>query len=235
VLGELASRYAQSMVARAASSAQLVDFERPAFHDRLQRAMANAGSRPVQVAYALISIITALLTAVGVTIALAVVQPILLPLVVVAFGPMWVVSRAVSRMAFTFELEETEADRRRNYLLWLLTDKVPAKEVRAYGLDEYFAREHRRLWSERIGRLRAVTARRMRVGSAGRALNGVLYGVIVGVLTWLLASGRTTVSDAAVARWRHPSARRALELGRRFLRAVVRVFALPERCDVVPR
>jgi ATP-binding cassette subfamily B protein len=199
VTGELVARHAQSLVAGAASSAQLIDFERPGFHDRLQRAMANAMTRPVQVAYALINLATTLLTAVGVMVALVVVEPLLLPLVLVAFGPVWIVSRSVSRLAFTFELEETEADRRRSYLLWLLTDKQPAKEIRAYGLDGYFRDEQGRLWDERIARLRAVTTRRARIGAMGRVLNGLLFGVVVLVLVWLLSSDRMSVSDAAVA------------------------------------
>ncbi len=96
-------------------------------------------------------------------------------------------------------MEETEADRRRGYLLMLLTLKSPAKEVRSYELADFFSERHRQLWDERIARLRRYAAQRVRLGIVGQLVNGALFGAVVGLLVWLLSTGRTTVSDAAVA------------------------------------
>ncbi|MCU1459176.1 MAG: transporter ATP-binding protein [Actinomycetia bacterium] len=199
VLSELVTRYSQVLVATAAAEADLVDFERPAFHDRLQRTMVNATTRPVAVTYALMDMVTSVFTLVGVIIALAIVQPILLALALVAFGPLWVVARRLSRLSFAFDVEETEADRRRHYLLMLLSMKEPAKELRAYELADFFITSHGRLWDERIGRLRRYTQRRIRLGALGQLINGLLLGAVVALLVWLLSTGRTSVSDAAVA------------------------------------
>ena len=186
-------------MAKAAAQADLVDFERPAFHDRLQRTIANAGSRPIEITYSLMNIVGAVITAIGIIIALAFVQPVLLLLVLVAFAPVWIIARQLSRISFRFDVQETEQDRRRNYLLMLLTMKPPAKEVRAFELAGYFTDHHAQLWDERIGRLRRHAARRMRLGLAGQVINGVLFGVVVAVLVWLISTDRTTVSQAAVA------------------------------------
>ena len=48
VLSELVARYAQQLIASAAVTAHLIDFERPRFHNQLQRAMANATSTPTE-------------------------------------------------------------------------------------------------------------------------------------------------------------------------------------------
>lgn len=199
VLSELVTQYSQVLVATAAADADLVEFERPSFHDRLQRTMANATTRPVDVTYALMGMVTSIFTVAGVTIALAIVQPILLALAFVAFGPVWLVARRLSRISFAFDVEETEADRRRHYLLALLSMKSPAKELRAYELGGHFTDYHGRLWDERIGRLRRYTSRRIKLGIVGQLINGVLFGSVVALLVWLLSSGRTSLSGAAVA------------------------------------
>ena len=199
VLSELVMQYSQMLVATVATESDLVDFERPSFHDRLQRTMANATSRPVDVTYALMGMVTAAFTVAGVIVALAFVQPILLLLALVAFGPVWLVTRRLSRISFAFDVEETEADRRRSYLLMLLTLKSPAKEVRAYDLAPFFSAYHRRLWDERITRLRRYTSRRIRLGIAGQLVNGVLFASVIAVLVWLLSTGRTSLAEAAVA------------------------------------
>ena len=199
VLAELVTQYSQILVATAAAQADLVEFERPSFHDRLQRTMANATTRPVDVTYALMGMVAAIFTVAGVVIALAIVQPILLVLALVAFGPVFLVARRLSRISFAFDVEETEADRRRHYLMMLLSMKPPAKELRAYELAGFFTTYQNRLWNERIGRLNRYTKRRIKLGIIGQLINGVLFAAVVATLVWLLSSGRTSVSDAAVA------------------------------------
>jgi ATP-binding cassette subfamily B protein len=199
VLSELVTQYSQILVATAAAQADLVEFERPSFHDRLQRTMANATSRPIDVTYALMGMVAGVFTVAGVVVALAIVQPILLALALVAFAPVWLAARRLSRLSFAFNVEETEADRRRSYLLMLLTLKAPAKELRSYELAGFFTEHHRRLWDERLARLRRYTRRRIRLGILGQVVNGLLFGGVVGLLVWLLSTGRTTLPQAAVA------------------------------------
>ena len=130
VLAELVTQYSQVLVATAAAEADLIEFERPSFHDRLQRTMANATSRPVEVTYTLMGIVTAAFTVAGVTVALAIVQPILLVLALVAFGPVLLVARRLSRISFAFDVEETEADRRRHYLLAAVDEAARQRAAR---------------------------------------------------------------------------------------------------------
>jgi ATP-binding cassette subfamily B protein len=199
LLGERVARYAQVEIATAAARVELVDFERPEFHDLLQRAASNASTRPVQVSYSLITIITSGLTAAGVIVALAVVEPILLLMVAVAFGPVWILTRQLSRLAYKFDVDQTETDRRRSYLTSLLMNKRPAKEVRMFRLAPYFVRRLGQLWDARLAQVSALVKKRVKIGVVARVTNGVLLGFVVFVLAWLLESGRTSASDAAVA------------------------------------
>jgi len=138
VLSELVAAHSQAVVASAAADADLVDFDRPAFHNRLQRALANASFRPVSLTYALITVTSAGLTVGGVMVGLLIIQPVMLLLVLVTIGPVWLGTKRITRLGYLFDLEETEADRRRSYFLHLLTDKRAAKELRAYQLSGSF-------------------------------------------------------------------------------------------------
>ena len=198
VLSELVSSHAQAIVAVAASDADLVDFDRPTFHNRLQRALANSASRPIAVTFALITIVSSGLTAVGVIVALTVIQPLMAVAVMVTIGPIWFGTKRATRLGYLFDLEETEDDRRRNYFLRLLTDKVAAKELRAYQLSGSFLGQHRRLWDARVDRVRDLAKRRLRINTISRLFNSLMLGAILLGLTWLVSSERIAVSDAAV-------------------------------------
>jgi ATP-binding cassette, subfamily B, bacterial len=199
LLGEEVARHATSLVARAAASADLLEFEKPGFHDRLQRSLANASTRPLQTAYAVIGIASAVLTSAVVAITLATIQPLLLLMLVGAFGPLWLVTRRLTRLGFEWTVAESQADRRRSYFLMLLTQKEMAKELRAYQLAAEINGRHGSLWDERLERLRRLTGRRIKLGLIGRLVNGAMLGGVLAVLAWMVSSGRADVAQAGVA------------------------------------
>ncbi|MGD9794374.1 MAG: ABC transporter ATP-binding protein [Acidimicrobiia bacterium] len=199
VLGDQVARHATSLVAKAAAGADLLEFERPGFHDRLQRSLANASVRPLQTAYAVIGIASAVLTSVAVAITLATIQPLLLAMLVVAFGPLWIVTRRLTRMGFEWTVAESQADRRRSYFLMLLTQKEMAKELRAYQLAPEINSRFGSLWDSRLERLQRLTARRIKLGLIGRVVNGLMLGAVLAVLAWMVSSGRADVAQAGVA------------------------------------
>ncbi len=199
LLGDLVTRRAQSLVARAAANASLLEFESPEFHDRLQRALVNASSRPIQVATALATISSTVVTSIALVVALAIVQPIVLVAVLLGGGPVWVVTRRATRIGFEFSVNEGEVDRRRAYLLHLLTAKPSAKEIRAYQLADHLDKRYGALWDARIARVRALVRRRSILGTVGRLANGLVVGAIIAVLVWTVASGRADVGKAVIA------------------------------------
>jgi len=198
VLAELVTRAAERTVADAATRASLLDFDSPSFHNRLKRALVNASFRPVSLTFALINLISGLLTVAGVMVAILVIEPLLLVLVVIAIGPAWIGTKRMTRLGYQYDVDETENDRRRGYLLHLLTDKSAAREVRSYELADEFQQQHRLLWTERIDRVRDLVRRRSRIAITSRLLNAALIGCVLGVLVWFVSDGRLTVTNATV-------------------------------------
>ena len=199
LLGYLVSLHTSDEVIGTATSVDLITFESPSFHDRLQRAQMSAGSRPIQLATGLLGIVGALFSIAGIGVALLLVQPFFFLLVTVAFIPAWLATKRAGGLAYRFSYEQTERDRRRNYLFYVLTRRDEAQEVRAFELSGFLRGRHRELYTAYIEDLRAVLRRRLRISLAGQAASAVLIGSSIGALVWLVTDGRMSLSAAGSA------------------------------------
>jgi ATP-binding cassette subfamily B protein len=199
VLGELVSRHATGKVLDVAVAADLLAFETPTFHDRLQRAQMHGTTRPLQMVTGLVMVARGVFSAVGVGAALLFIQPLFLLLVVAAYVPVWFAATRASRVSYRRYFEMTEKDRRRFYLQAVLTRKEEAKEVRTFDLGGFFRRRWDDLYDWRIGQLRQLMRARMKLGLAGSALMSLLTAGAVAFLVWLVSSHRISLAGAGAA------------------------------------
>jgi ATP-binding cassette, subfamily B, bacterial len=199
VLAELAARYAQAQVIDMACAVELEAYETPAFHNQLLRASMGGQFRPWQIVEGLTGLAGALVGILAVTAALLALQPWLAPLVLVAAVPLLLATARSGELLFGFHHRMTEAERRRNYLYWLLSGKDAAKEVRAFGLAGFFRERFDRLYDEHLAELRKVARRRLRVSLLGNlAMSVVLAGTVGGLLA-LALGGRVGLAEAGTA------------------------------------
>src|SRR6056297_1961257 len=75
-LGLQVQKFTTAQVIDVATHVDLIDFDRPGFYDRLQRASVNAGVRPMQIASGVIGFIGSATAVVAVGAALVVIEPI---------------------------------------------------------------------------------------------------------------------------------------------------------------
>src|SRR5262245_53262778 len=116
VLGELVGRRAIDRVLDVATRIDLLAFESPEFYDRLQRARAQGQFRALQTVNGLLGIVGASVAAVSLVLALAALQPLLLPFVVIGYIPLWIVASLNTRDLYHFTRGMTPNERQRNYL-----------------------------------------------------------------------------------------------------------------------
>ncbi len=199
VLGQLVAMYTTDQVVRTATSVDLVTYESPTFHDRLQRAQLSAGSRPTQLAYGLLGMAGGLFAVAGIAVALLLVQPLFCLLIFVAFVPAWLATNRAGRLAYRFSVEQTELERRRWYLFGVLTRKQEAQEVRAFELNGFLGHRHHELFEAFIENLRTLLRKRMTVALIGQLATAILTALAVGVLVWFVTSGRMSLSAAGTA------------------------------------
>lgn len=161
VLGELVARAAYDRVLDVAGAVELEAFESPAFFDRLQRAQLGGLTRPLQMVNGLGTLLTSVVALVGISVALATLQPILVPFILLGYAPLWLASTRNSKTLFQFVLGMTEDDRQRAYLQRVLAGRQEAKEIRAFALGPLLRRRYEQLYDERIAKLRLVARKRL--------------------------------------------------------------------------
>jgi ATP-binding cassette, subfamily B, bacterial len=197
--GEQVAREVQGMVGEAASRAALIDFEHPEFHDRLERTMTNILDRPYGVATSLSGLMTSGFGALAALIALVVISPPLALISLLAAVPLVIVSMKVGRLTWSFQVETTENERRREYMLSLLTSKSPAKEIRSFNLGQHFLTTFRGLYDQRIDRQRQLLRDQLRLTVVSRFTNAIVLGAAGGLVLGFVDSGRLTVAQAGTA------------------------------------
>jgi ATP-binding cassette subfamily B protein len=198
VLSETTARHAKERILDVTTAVELAAYETPAFHDRLVRATSE-GHRPIQLVDGLIGTVGALASIAGIVVALLAIQPWLVPLLLVAGLPLMAAVLKAGQALFGFHMRMTPVTRARNYLYELLTDKDPAKEVRAFGLGGYLTNRHATLYDQHMTELRRITRHRFRIAVAGTLGLAAALGAGIAGLLYLALSGRLELADAATA------------------------------------
>lgn len=196
LLGELVTSHVNRRLVSSACSAELVTFESSEFQDRLQRALASAGTRPFQLTTGLLRITGAALSAAAIAGALLLIEPALVVLLLFAWAPLWFATTASSRAFYAFAWRTTGAERVRAYLFHLLTGNAAAKELRAFGSARILADRYARLTEERTAELRRLIRRRLMLGLAGTIGSYGLTALIAGTLAYLALTGRVAPAGA---------------------------------------
>ena len=199
LLSELVSRRATDQVLEVATAVDLLAFDSASFHNRLQRARINAANRPTMMANGLLGILSAVITIGGIAGALLFLEPLFVVFVLLAYVPMWVATARSSRVAYRFSVEQTERDRMRDYLTFLLTRKEEAPEIRVFGLGDMLRERYRWLYDQRIIEMRRLTRRRMKLGLIGGFATSALTGATIALLVWFVTSGRLDLAEAGAA------------------------------------
>jgi ATP-binding cassette, subfamily B, bacterial len=198
-LGEYVQRYTTDRVLAVATSVDLIEFDRPSFYDRLQRARVNANVRPLQIANGVLGMVGSGVTVAAVGFTLLVLEPLVVALIVIGGLPSLFFNRLSSRVMHTFAVEQTPADRRRAYLYQTLSRKEEAQEIRAFQSSGYLRAEHTRLYDERLAALRLTVRRRLIYGTLAALTTAFVTVAAIIMLLAFVRIGRLSVGDAAVA------------------------------------
>ncbi|WP_329426405.1 ABC transporter ATP-binding protein/permease [Streptosporangium sp. NBC_01495] len=199
VLSEQLNRYALGRVLDVACTIELEQFERPEFHNRLERASMSARIRPHQLTQGLGALTSAVMSTVGIALALAAIEPLLVPATLLAGVPLWFAGLSSGRVLFDALFRLTPAERERSYLLDVLTTRRAAKEIRAFGLAGYLRARWERRTDERLAEIRVTARRRLRITVLARLTSGVALGSVLGLVLAMAVTGGMAVADAGAA------------------------------------
>lgn len=199
LLGEHVSQTVWRRLLDVTGRVRLESFESPRFFDQLQRVQNNAASRPLTVATSLLGLIGGAVGIVGLVIAVASIEPLLVPFLVLAGLPALLLSRRASRSEYMFSLTESPRFRMRHYLREALTGREAAKEIRAFRAQEALGARERDLSEGYLVALTRQVRLRQRYATVSIVLSSLVLGGTLGLLAYFLTEGRVDLGEAGAA------------------------------------
>jgi ATP-binding cassette subfamily B protein len=199
VLSELVGRKALDRVLDVATRIDLLAFESPDFYDRLSRARAQGQFRALQIVSGFLGLVGGVVASAGIVVALAALQPLLLPFVLVGYLPLWIVASRNTQDLYGFMHGMTPNERQRSYLQSILTRRDPAKEVRAFGTAEFLRSRYDRLYDERLRELRSLARRRTARSLVGSLASSAVTAATIATLAFLYVGGRMDLATLGAA------------------------------------
>ena len=199
LLTEQTMKQVQGQVLDVAGRVDLVTFESSEFFDRLQRAQQEGVIAPLRVSMSLLSIISGVIGLAGILVALLTIAPLLVPLLILGYLPVWYATTSNSAALVEFSFGQTANDRARQAIQRVITGRSSAAEVRAFGLTSMLRARWDRSFDERLAEARAVASSRVRRSSLASVATSLLTAGVYVLLLWMLASDRIDVAGAATA------------------------------------
>jgi ATP-binding cassette subfamily B protein len=196
---ELVRRYAIERILAVTTTVDLSDFERADFNDGLMRARQEALIRPFEVVSGLLNVAQSLIAGVGLVITLAVLAPILLPLLLVGVVPTVLIQRRNSRDLHAVDRSLTTNDRMCWYFEDVLSSSAGAKETRTFRLAPFVGGLRAVLAERRVAAYRQLIRRRSIWVAAMSVFGALVFVLGLGLLAGLVLYGDMAPATAAAA------------------------------------
>jgi len=113
-------------------------FENPEFYDRLSRAAAEAGYRPMIIVQTLVGLAQAVFVFVTLVFILFGISPLLVGVLLLSVLPSFFIEKRLRRLVFDTHQQKTPIQRKMSYINILFTGIGAVRELKIFRLGEYF-------------------------------------------------------------------------------------------------
>ena len=173
IQGQVVHDHVHDLLHKKAVTVDLQDLEDPAMLDLLQRAQAEAPTRPTRLVGGLAQVGQGIVSVILMAGLLATLHWSISVLVVVAAIPALLIRARYARVLHAWQVRRAQDDRATRYFGWLQTSPANAKEIRLFSLGDLFRLRYREL--------RALL-RGERLGIAKTRAMAELFGQSLGLL-----------------------------------------------------
>ncbi|WP_344522959.1 ABC transporter ATP-binding protein [Streptomyces albiaxialis] len=197
-LGPFMSREAELMLLESATATELAAYDSPGFNER--REAADRGAQTAQDLVTqgqdLIAASASLIASAGV---LAVLHPLLLPLLMAASLPQALAQISAARVHYLSQLEMSGNARLLSILRWHVSDRYAADQIRTGTMRPFLLAKYRSI-TERINRVeRRAVDKGARMALVGAVCGGMAATGVWAALVVLSANGRLSLAHAGAA------------------------------------
>lgn len=134
------THYASVKVMEQAARLDLTTYENPAFHDRLERARVQATDRLVMIQQ-IGRLLQQVITTIVFSAALVIASPWLVLLMLVGVLPSFLGETHFAFLGYAKNFRQTPAKRQMDYLRQVAGSRDGAKEIKLFGLSQYFSKK----------------------------------------------------------------------------------------------
>jgi ATP-binding cassette, subfamily B, bacterial len=181
-----------------AASLGLASFEDASFHELLGRAAGDALWRPAAIISDLILMLRGAVSFIVMAVILSRFSVIIVIVIIIAFIPAFLSQMAGTERLHQLRPQKEKLSRKWEYFSWLITGERPAREIKLFGLGNYFDNLFRKQFDEARD-LELKTIRRSGFFEAGAALFRALFfaGIII-FFSLSLVKGKITAGEMAM-------------------------------------
>lgn len=174
-------------------------FDDDTFADRLKAAKDRGSRAVVDLVGDVVDLVTAAVTVVAVTAALAVIEPVLIPLLFAAALPTgWAAVRS-ARLMYVSNRSRVSRRRRLWMVEWLMDTRSTADDQRYHEAGLWLRGQHQAMVDQETEADFAVIRSQTITRAIGQAVAGLAVAGVYGVLLWMLATGTIPLAVAAAA------------------------------------
>ncbi|HEV2028034.1 MAG TPA: ABC transporter ATP-binding protein [Candidatus Dormibacteraeota bacterium] len=185
----------QLMVMEKAASLDLQFYEDPASYDLLRRAQTDSINRPVMMISTAFGLVQTLLTFITMIALLVAVSPLLALIALVSPIPAFIADTRYGWWGYNIARWGSRLLRRMNYLVTLVTTDRFAKEVKLFGLGDYFIARYKLIAEAFYASQRRQVARRYLTGFAWGNLSTIATSLTYLYVALQAIAGRLTLGD----------------------------------------
>lgn len=159
VLTQRLTDYINNIIQTQSVKLDMAYYDNPDYHDTFHRAQQEAAFRPIRILENTVTVVGSVAALAGIAAMLLAASWQVVAVMLVAVLPSFAVRLYKSRRIYRFRRETTQDLRRTNYYGQLLTNRIFAKEVRAFGLADHFRRLYVDIRARLVQQLLAISRR----------------------------------------------------------------------------
>jgi ATP-binding cassette subfamily B protein len=197
-LSPMVAQRASVMMLDAATNCELAAYDHPGFNDRWDLADRGAAQTNTVIGQAQ-NLTSAAASLVSAAVVLALINPLLLPLTLIAAIPQAMAAVRAARVTYEMAIATSPYLRVMNMLRWFLVDKWQADQVRSDTIAPYLLTKYRAAGREVERRTIESVWRSAWITLVGSLATGLTSGAVWIGLALLLSSGRIGIASAGTA------------------------------------
>lgn len=183
------TRYVSIQVMKHASELDLTAYEDPVFYDRLERARVQATDRLVMI-QSIGRLELQLITAIGWSVAVMIYSPWLMLLLTAAVLPAFLGETHFAFLGYAKNFRQTPIKRQLDYLRQAGATREAAKELKLFGLGNFFTQRFARLSDVIYEQDVALARKRLGIGSVLSFVSTGGYYTAYAYVIWRTVAGR---------------------------------------------